>query len=232
MYHIKMLLTIAFCCFSVIALAESVDDVKKQINKVKKSSQYIYAESTASTEEDARAYAEERLYDNVNKWVATRKKMRGSANLVVNNRKELWTTLSMPRGSNMFRYFIYVKKDDIIPAENAIVIANESQPAVEEKLQSVLPEAVSLLAGITDYYAMTEKIKQLKSEGKIEEYGRYASLDDPNEYYLIIYNQQAKVVGILTPGLNRRNVKTNQPDGVANYRGCGAIGIKIEGNEK
>ncbi|MCR8917726.1 hypothetical protein [Bacteroides sp. ET225] len=232
MYHIKMLLTIAFCCFSVIALAESVDDVKKQINKVKKSSQYIYAESTASTEEDARAYAEERLYDNVNKWVATRKKMRGSANLVVNNRKELWTTLSMPRGSNMFRYFVYVKKDDIIPAENAIVIANESQPAVEEKLQSVLPEAVSLLAGITDYYAMTEKIKQLKSEGKIEEYGRYASLDDPNEYYLIIYNQQAKVVGILTPGLNRRNVKTNQPDGVANYRGCGAIGIKIEGNEK
>ena len=125
-----------------------------------------------------------------------------------------------------------MKKDDIIPAENAIVIANESQPAVEEKLQSVLPEAVSLLAGITDYYAMTEKIKQLKSEGKIEEYGRYASLDDPNEYYLIIYNQQAKVVGILTPGLNRRNVKTNQPDGVANYRGCGAIGIKIEGNEK
>lgn len=232
MYHIKMLLTIAFCCFSVIALAESVDDVKKQINKVKKSSQYIYAESTASTEEDARAYAEERLYDNVNKWVATQKKMRGSANLVVNNRKELWTTLSMPRGSNMFRYFVYVKKDDIIPAENAIVIANESQPAVEEKLQSVLPEAVSLLAGITDYYAMTEKIKQLKSEGKIEEYGRYASLDDPNEYYLIIYNQQAKVVGILTPGLNRRNVKTNQPDGVANYRGCGAIGIKIEGNEK
>ena len=220
MYHIKMLLAIAFCCFSVIALAESVDDVKKQINKVKKSSQYIYAESTASTEEDARAYAEERLYDNVNKWVATRKKMRGSANLVVNNRKELWTTLSMPRGSNMFRYFVYVKKDDIIPAENAIVIANESQPAVEEKLQSVLPEAVSLLAGITDYYAMTEKIKQLKSEGKIEEYGRYASLDDPNEYYLIIYNQQAKVVGILTPGLNRRNVKTNQPDGVANYRGC------------
>ena len=232
MYHIKMLLAIAFCCFSVIALAESVDDVKKQINKVKKSSQYIYAESTASTEEDARAYAGERLYDNVNKWVATRKKMRGSANLVVNNRKELWTTLSMPRGSNMFRYFVYVKKDDIIPAENAIVIANESQPAVEEKLQSVLPEAVSLLAGITDYYAMTEKIKQLKSEGKIEEYGRYASLDDPNEYYLIIYNQQAKVVGILTPGLNRRNVKTNQPDGVANYRGCGAIGIKIEGNEK
>lgn len=232
MCHIKMLLAIAFCCFSVIALAESVDDVKKQINKVKKSSQYIYAESTASTEEDARAYAEERLYDNVNKWVATRKKMRGSANLVVNNRKELWTTLSMPRGSNMFRYFVYVKKDDIIPAENAIVIANESQPAVEEKLQSVLPEAVSLLAGITDYYAMTEKIKQLKSEGKIEEYGRYASLDDPNEYYLIIYNQQAKVVGILTPGLNRRNVKTNQPDGVANYRGCGAIGIKIEGNEK
>ena len=154
--------------------------------------------------------------------------MKGSANLVVNNRKELWTTLSMPRGTNMYRYFIYVKKKDIIPTDNAVVIANESRPAVEEKLQPVLPEAVNLLAGITDYYAMAEKVKQLKAEGKIEDYGRYASLDDPDECYLIIYNREGKVVAILTPGPERLNVKTNQPDGVANYSGCGAIGIEVE----
>lgn len=225
----RILLSITLCLLSLTAAqAGPTDDVKKEINKIKKSSQYIYAESTAPTEEDARAYAEERLFDEVNKWVSTQKKMKGSANLVVNNRKELWTTLSMPRGTNMYRYFIYVKKKDIIPTDNAVVIANESRPAVEEKLQPVLPEAINLLAGITDYYAMAEKVKQLKAEGKIEDYGRYASLDDPDECYLIIYNREGKVVAILTPGPERLNVKTNQPDGVANYSGCGAIGIEVE----
>ena len=225
----RILLSITLCLLALTAAqAGPTDDVKKEINKIKKSSQYIYAESTAPTEEDARAYAEERLFDEVNKWVSTQKKMKGSANLVVNNRKELWTTLSMPRGTNMYRYFIYVKKKDIIPTDNAVVIANESRPAVEEKLQPVLPEAVTLLAGITDYYAMAEKVKQLKAEGKIEDYGRYASLDDPDECYLIIYNREGKVVAILTPGPERLNVKTNQPDGVANYSGCGAIGIEVE----
>ena len=225
----RILLSITLCLLALTAAqAGPTDDVKKEINKIKKSSQYIYAESTAPTEEDARAYAEERLFDEVNKWVSTQKKMKGSANLVVNNRKELWTTLSMPRGTNMYRYFIYVKKKDIIPTDNAVVIANESRPAVEEKLQPVLPEAVNLLAGITDYYAMAEKVKQLKAEGKIEDYGRYASLDDPDECYLIIYNREGKVVAILTPGPERLNVKTNQPDGVANYSGCGAIGIEVQ----
>lgn len=225
----RILLSITLCLLALTAAqAGPTDDVKKEINKIKKSSQYIYAESTAPTEEDARAYAEERLFDEVNKWVSTQKKMKGSANLVVNNRKELWTTLSMPRGTNMFRYFVYVRKKDIIATDNAVVIANESRPAVEEKLQPVLPEAVNLLAGITDYYAMAEKVKQLKAEGKIEDYGRYASLDDPDECYLIIYNREGKVVAILTPGPERLNVKTNQPDGVANYSGCGAIGIEVE----
>lgn len=227
--HIKTLLTIALCCFSATAaMAGSVEDIKKEINKIKKSSQYIYAESTAPTEADARAYAEMRLYDEVNKWVATQKKMKGSTNLVVNNRKELWTSFSMPRGSNMVRYFAYVKKKDIIPTDNAVVITNESMPAVEEKLQLVLPEAVKILADITAYDEMAEKVKQLKAEGKINNYGRYDSLDNPDENYLIIYNPQGEVEAILTPGPDRRNVKTNKPDGVANYKGRGAIGIKME----
>lgn len=219
-----------FSCYlmPMAMFAGPVDDVKKQINQIKKSSQYIYAESTAPTEADARAYAEERLYDEVNKWVATQKKLKGSANLVVNNRKELWTTLSMPRGSNMFRYFVYVKKSDILPTENAVVIANENLPAVEEKLQPVLPEAIRIVADYTDYFQMAEKVKQLKAEGKIEEYARYASLDDPDECYLVIYNKDAKVVAVLTPGTERLNVKTGKPDGIANYRGCGAIGIKVD----
>ena len=225
----RILLSIALCLLSLAsAFGQTTDDIKKQINKIKKSSQYIYAEATAPTEKDARTYAEERLFDEVNKWVATQKKMNGSANLVVNNRKELWTPLSIPRGTNMFRYFVYVRKKDIIATDNAVVIENKNRATVEEKLQLVLPESISLLAGITDYYAIADKVKQMEAEGKIKGYNRYASLDDPDKYSLIVFNKEAKVVAILTPGPDRLNVKTNQPDGVSNYRGCGAIGVEAK----
>ncbi len=225
----RILLTLILSCLVLAGIsAESSDDVKEQINKIKKSSQYIYAESTASTEADARSYAEERLYDEINKWVATQKKMKGSTSLVVSNRRELWNTLSMPRGNNMFRYFVYVRKSDIIPTDNAVVISNDNVPAVNEKIQLVIPEAVSVVASYTDYYEMAEKVKQLKAEGKIKDYARYASLDNPDKCYLVIYNKQAEVVAVLTPGPDRLNVKTNKRDGIANYQGCGAIGIEVE----
>ena len=123
--NIRFLLTVLISCLPVAAIfADQTDEVKKQINKIKKSTQYIYAESTAPTEADAQNYAEEKLYDEINKWVATQKKMKNSPNLVVNNKKSLWTTLSMPRGTNMFRSFIYVKKSDIIPTDNGVRVLN------------------------------------------------------------------------------------------------------------
>lgn len=208
-------------------LYAQIDEVKGQINKIKKSSQYIYAESTAPTEADARHYAEEKLYEEINAWVATQKKMNKSTNLVVSNKKELWTTLSMPRGNNMFRSFIYIKKSDITPTENAVVIANNNRSAVEESLLPTLPEAVNTIAACVQYSVMAEKMKELKAQGKIKSYDRYASLDNPDNYYLVIYNREGKVVAVLTPGAERRNVKTNQVDGVKNYSGCGAIGFEI-----
>ena len=224
----RLLLTIILSCLPFVRLlADQTDEVKEQINKIKKSTQYIYAESTASTEADARNYAEQKLYEEVNAWVATQKKMKQSANLVVNNKKELWTTLSMPRGSNMFRSFIYVKKSDITPTENAVVISNNNRPAVEETLKASLPEVVGTIAACTEYSDMSDKIKTLKAEGKIKDYARYAALSNPDNCYLVIYSKEGKVVAVLTPGTERRNVKTNKVDSVKNYSGCGAIGFEL-----
>lgn len=224
----RLFLTALLSCLPLVALlADQTDEVKKQINRIKKSTQYIYAESTAPTEADARNYAEEKLYEEVNTWVATQKKMKKSTNFVVNNKKELWTTLSMPRGNNMFRSFIYVKKSDIIPTENAVVISNNNLPAVEENLQATLPEAVGIIAACTLYSDMAAKIQKLKTEGKIKSYARYSALNNPDNYYLVIYNKEGKVVAVLTPGTERRNVKTNKTDSVKNYSGCGAIGFEL-----
>jgi len=52
-------------------------------------------------------------------------------------------------------------------------------------------------------------------------------LQNPKDYYLAIYNKEGEVVAVLTPGTERINVQTRQTDSEKNYKGCGAIGFKI-----
>ncbi len=213
-----------------VAYAQDYEQIKKQINSIKKSSQYIYGETTADSEEEARDIAESILYQEINAWVA-KKKSNVGGNIVVNNKKELQTTFSMPRG-NMYRCFIYVKKSDIIPTESVDVIEATSPVEAEKVVHTIepvnCPEAVNVLLPYKDYYNMVEKVKQLKEEGKITHYARYGSLEKPEIYYLAIYNKQGQVVAYLTPGTTRTNIKTGQPDKVENYSGCGAIGFSVK----
>ena len=83
------LLTGANCCFA----QHDYEQVKSEINKVKKSNAYLYGEANAETEEDAHGIAEEILYNEINEWAAKKKRLQGGE-LVINNKKELQTSLS------------------------------------------------------------------------------------------------------------------------------------------
>ncbi|MDE6354308.1 MAG: hypothetical protein K2L56_04515 [Prevotella sp.] len=209
--------------------ADNVEEAKKQINSIKKNSQYIYAEATAATESEAKDLAEEMLYEEINTWAANQKKLRNSPTFVVNNKRELWTSMLLPRG-NMYRSFVYVRKSDIRPADNTQVIANPNPTAAPLQSSSVsliVPDAVRELAACTEYTALAEKMQAMKNQGRVKSYARYAQLNNPDACYLAIYNTAGKVVAVLTPGAQRMNISTGQSDGVANYRGCGAIGFEV-----
>lgn len=105
---------------------------KALITKVKRSpGTYVYAEATCRTEEEAKSIAEDVFLQNINEYVASQKKLRGANNIVVNNQKGLQQTVTMPRGSNMHRVFMYVKKNDIIPADNSVVLSKEDVAKTE-----------------------------------------------------------------------------------------------------
>ena len=228
-----MLLAGLLLAFTAVQ-AQDAESVKKQINSVKKSSAYLYGEATAETEEEARNIAEEILYQEINAWAAKKKSLQGNSSFVINNKKELQSSLALPRG-NMFRAFVFVKKSDITAGENSEIITVAQAPAAEgEPLAAptaekapAYPEAVTTIAAFTEYAPMAAKIKELKASGTIGHYGRYASLEKPEIYYLAIYNPEGKVVAVLTPGTDRTNVRTGQPDKVTNYSGCGAIGFTV-----
>lgn len=226
----KLLLMVAMM-FTMLSsvFAQENEEAKKKINSIKKNNRlYIYAEATAATPDEAANLAEEILYEEINSWVASKKNLRNSANIVVNNKTELWTAINHPRG-NMFRSFIYVKKSDILPADNVEVIANNpvTDPLVST-VEIILPEAVQAIVDCTQYNEMAAKVKQLKVQGEILDYNRYGQLQEPEQYYLAIYNKEGQVVAVLSPGEERQNVKTGKVDSVANYSGCGAIGFKIK----
>ena len=175
------------CCMA--SMADDVESVKKQINGVKKDSQYIYADVTASTTKDAKDLAEEALYANINEWAANQKKLGKSVN-TVKPHEEKWVSFAIPRG-NMFRSFIYVKKSDLLPegnTETVSVASTASKVPASPSVVTPIPAVVKDVAACMEYDELAAKITRLKEEGKISKYGRYASLDNPQDYYLAVYN--------------------------------------------
>lgn len=225
----KVIYMVFFLLTVTLGFAQGNESIRKQINSIKKNNAYLYGEATAETEEDAKSIAEDILYQEINEWIAKKKKLQGSSNIFVNNKKEFQTFYSLPRG-NMFRSFVYVKKSDIVSGDGYVELIPTPAPKEEvgnSKVEEIYPEVVNMIASYSDYYNMADKIKELKAAGKIGHYARYASLEKPEIYYLAIYNSEGKVVAVLTPGTNRINVITGEPDKTTNYSGCGAIGFTV-----
>ena len=236
MRTIKLACFVAALMISAVAFAQNSEEAKKTINSIKKNSQYIYAEATAATQQDAKDLAEEILYEEINSYVASKKKMRINPKIVINNRKELVSSLALPRG-NMFRSFIYVKKSDVLAVENSEMIGNKTSngetaaAATTPVVSTVTPvyaDEVKQVMACSTFDEVKNLMTKLKSEGKIRHFGGYASLEDPDPYYLAIYNRQYQIVAVLTPGPNRTNTKTGEEDKVTNYKGCGAVGFVLK----
>jgi hypothetical protein len=105
------------------SFAQTVEEQKKKIASIKKNSNYIYAEVTTTDQQQAIDLATEMLHNNVNEWAAKKKKFAGSSKIITKNTNYDVEQITMPR-ANMFRAFMYVKKSDIIPAENSTMREN------------------------------------------------------------------------------------------------------------
>ena len=240
--HISLFLTfILMACLSAGA-QDNQAELKSKVNEIKKSPDYIYAETTRETAEEAKSAAEEQLYNNINIWVAQEKKLRGAKQVIVAQAKADYEEYQLQRG-NMVRAFLYVKKSDIIAADNVRVLdvnplkedeAKEDeaqQPAADPQPATPAVEISPLvkeLAGIATIQAFGTRIKELKAQGKVGVYGKYKELTDPDNCLLVIYNRQGTIEAVLTAGAQRYNAATAQPDAIANYPGCAAIGFTLK----
>lgn len=216
--------------------AQQPEEQKKEINKIKKSSLYLYAETTMPDKEEAMMTAIDMLKDEAQRWVSEKKKKKETDvdwDVVMTNVTQSYNKIELPRG-NMYRAFAYVKKSDIITGKNVIVSDVEMPDSKIEKIAEApepqpteQPEAIKRLLALKMYDEVPAYVENMKKEGLITEYNRYASLSNPDDYVLIIYNRAGEVEAILSEGAERINMRTLQADGVANYKGRGAIGVKL-----
>lgn len=216
--------------------AQQTEEQKKEINKIKKSSLYLYAETTMPDKEEAMMTAIDMLKDEAQRWVSEKKKKQETDvdwEVVMTNVTQSYNKIELPRG-NMYRAFAYVKKSDVITGKNVIVSDVKMPESKVEEIKEApdpqpaeQPEAIKRLLALKMYDEVPACVETLKKEGLITEYNRYASLPNPDDYVLIIYNRAGEVEAILSEGAERINMRTLQADGVANYKGRGAIGVKL-----
>lgn len=211
---------------------EVITDVKRNPSK------YIYAEATCKTEEEAKDVAEQMFLENINEYVSSVKKLKSADDIVLNDQKGLRQVITMPRGTNMHRVFLYVKKSDIVAMKNPVVLTNAEkatavQPAtvtpVEEApvVQTKIPEVIKEIAQLKTVQQLSQSLKTMKQTGRIMAYDKYNNLKVKSEWYLVVYDGSGTIKAVLTDGVERTNVLKKTADSEKNYPRHAAIGIKV-----
>lgn len=243
----RLYMLVAVIGIGLSAMAQTVAEQKKLINDIKKDpARYLYVEVIDATEQDAITRATHLLRDEIDEYVQEQEQLRNAKSVVTMNVKT--KSICMLRGDK-YRAFAYIKKNDIIPAENASVmgkrndVATALKPVAEQPVDvdtvavdttaaeppvSLLREGtIARLTALTKFTELKPCLSQLQQEGRIGKYAKHKELDNPADYVLIVYNREGAIEAVLSEGSQRTNLKTGEPDSVSNYPGRGAFGVKV-----
>lgn len=242
----KLVYYLLLACISFSAFAqENRAEIKKQINKIKKSQAYISAEATMPTEAEAMDMANQLLVFEINNWLQSKRKNDEVQQVVLQDISSCKEMLDMKRGTQI-RAFVYVKKKDIVLIKgNGQIVLNENEQGtdlqplaeitdplhvnasqVEPLPEQELEKEESGLERIADAATMMEMkdvFADLKAKGAIE-YGEYKPDVPVQNVYLLFYDRQGTVRAVvqkkndvLTNVKSQENMTLNDFDGCAAY---------------
>lgn len=208
------------CCMTMLltaAQAQSVEEQKNTIATVKRSSEYVYAEATCETADEAYKTA----------MANFRKKAGG--------RISQPTRIQLTRG-NMTRVFLYARRGAQTPA-NVKPAPTRAQETAKEPVstQGNTPQsnngrdaAIAELCSIQTLSELKTALNRMKAESKVASYASYSKLATPENFILVIYDAQGTVKAVLSEGRERTNLRTKVTDSIRNYKGMGAVGVKLK----
>lgn len=246
----KRLLIIISLAISGLSIceAQTVADVTKNINKVKRDTMYIYAEATMKDLNEAYNGARAILEMKVGDWVREQHPSEGIEVCIV-KAKEHFIQLETRRG-DFYRAFVYVRKSDIMPvADKSEVTVFEVAPVVQPNQPQAAPAIIvsedapiekeipvleltseeKQMKQVRSFYEVEPYIKGLKSKDKLIAYGKYATMPENEDCHLFVYDKQGNISALLRKTGNiQYNLNTLKEDNVKNYKNCGAIWFQLK----
>lgn len=226
-----VILLFAFCAMA--SAQSNVDEKKREINRIKKSpGQYLYVEVVDSLEEVAVTKAQHYLQDEIDEFVEQQAKLKNAPKIVAVDMKKVVT---MPRGNNRVRAFAYIKKSNIIAADDAVVVNRDAKPTPTDTKPAVndvtvktkRQETIDRLLAVKRFADLESCLNKLKSEGHISSFGKQKTLQNLDLYVLVVYNRNGDIEAVLSEGPQRTNLATGKIDNISNYKERGAIGVMV-----
>ncbi len=241
MNFIKKALSLAVLCLSWCGLAAQSDDVREKIYEIKMDEDnYLYTEVTLPSDDSAVSQALESLRKSAASYAA----QKGVKSVDWNSVEPEWKILTTIRGDHTraFAYISYAELDKLISGSAAAAkpepkpaSAAKPEPAKKPAQTTVWPkeskyrtEVLRRLLQTTTLERAMACLNTFSKEGKIAEFGPVNELEGKtSDYILVIYDRTLDVVAFLSDGDNRINLKSELPEELSSYKGCAAIGVRI-----
>ena len=207
-----VLFILALLSFAVHAQDCPPANALKEINNIKMSGNYVWAEgSSIKSENEAQENALAVLnYEIQNLLNATENK---DIVVVISQNKDNRKTIQTKRG-NLYRTFVYINKELI----NSFKKKEIYEPNEFEKQMLTVTKA--------------SDIETFVKQSSIFKYGKYKERPDDGDYYLLVYNREGNIPACLKFSNGKlTNVATGADDSFQNYKGCGAYWF-IKNNRK
>lgn len=241
------LITLFSCLLSSITSYAS--DITKDINSVKRDPMYIYAEATMKNLDEALSGAQAILEMKVGEWVRSQQ-TEGNVEVCIVKAKQHCIHLETRRG-DFYRAFVYVRKTDIMPVadkseiavfevnpvstsgqvQNASGIVISEEAPIEEKkfIAPKLSDEEQQMKLVKRFDDIEPYIKKLKSEWKLKNFGKYATIPAEEDCYMFVYDKSGNIPALLCRKDNLQyNLNTLMEDNIKNYKNCGAIWFQLK----
>lgn len=229
----------------------------EEINRIKRDSEFLYGEATLNDKQAAVQLAYELLETEIKNWAAAKNSKITS--VTASKIFEIADTILLSRHNMIRAFvYVSTKNLKAQKGKTLTIEINKSEPltkpVVEEKpkeepvkVNPVTPatviraekpvvakpkpanDALDKILKVTTFYDLEKTLEPLRIEGKVKSYGKYSTMKNPAECYLIIYDTDANIRAVLGKGTDsRKNLRTGKDDTEKAYKGCGALWFTLE----
>lgn len=235
-------MTIRRLCTSVVALAACAlsclaQDTVEAINEIKLSGKYFTAEATAASVDEAKNIAFSNLKMNIASYCEEMEIDEVGEDKIKTNLLQKSVNLG-----DAVMVLVYVaktivgKKEAMAFHPNISVNANTNNNNINTTpvlVSANWPDIIKKVCDVSTFVQLQYLLDMALDNNLIDSWGKYNSMSNQTECYLVMMNVDRQIVGVLSPVRNdaRIDVKTGMvvdSEGMNSFKNCAPICVRVK----